>query len=496
MRRIVPTFYYNCVRQPFRIATIALLVSIFAVNMYRAARQSITHDEAVTYENFVDAPWNIVFNSYDANHHVLHTIACKVFVDLFGVSPFTLRLASVLSGLLYLYVVLRICELLFGAGWYLLLSAAMLSLNPYLLDFQSAARGYGMAVAFFFLALWEMLEWLRDSRSQRLIRAGIALGLSVGANLVLAPPDAGLALMFLIAVWEQRRAFEPVVTVTKKGTKKETPNPFPTLGQALLRFVLPFGGVAILIVLSPLSNSSGQQFYVGAASLRAGAQSIVRDSLEPAPGWLVTVLALVVMPALILAAAAMAWRAVSRWKESSMLDRSLMLSGGAMLIAFVAVVAAHLLFDVPYPEGRTGIYWIPLFTLSGLAFAKLQERLTPVLAVPLAACIAIYLMQFRVSYYADWPYDRDDRTIANLIREHKPAADRKVVIEGSWQLEPSTNFYRVSDHLDWVAEMERATPKPGADFYVLLAQDAHLVNELHLKTLFQGKQSGTILAQP
>ena len=52
MRRIVPTFYYNCVRQPFRIATIALLVSIFAVNMYRAARQSITHDEAVTYENF------------------------------------------------------------------------------------------------------------------------------------------------------------------------------------------------------------------------------------------------------------------------------------------------------------------------------------------------------------------------------------------------------------------------------------------------------------
>ena len=286
------------------------------------------------------------------------------------------------------------------------------------------------------------------------------------------------------------------MTVTKKGTKKETPNPFPTLGQALLRFVLPFGGVAILIVLSPLSNSSGQQFYVGAASLRAGAQSIVRDSLEPAPGWLVTVLALVVMPALILAAAAMAWRAVSRWKESSMLDRSLMLSGGAMLIAFVAVVAAHLLFDVPYPEGRTGIYWIPLFTLSGLAFAKLQERLTPVLAVPLAACIAIYLMQFRVSYYADWPYDRDDRTIANLIREHKPAADRKVVIEGSWQLEPSTNFYRVSDHLDWVAEMERATPKPGADFYVLLAQDAHLVNELHLKTLFQGKQSGTILAQP
>jgi len=495
MRRIVPTFYYNCVRQPFRIATIALLVFIFAVNIYRAATQSVTHDEAVTYENFVDAPWNIVFNSYDANHHVLHTIACKIFVDLFGVSPFTLRLASVLSGLLYLYVIFRICERLFGTGWYLLLSAAMLSLNPYLLDFQSAARGYGMAVAFFFLALWEMLEWLREPQARHLILAGIALGLSVGANLVLAPPAAGLAAVFLAVVWNQRRSFEPVVTVSKKGTKKETPNPFPSLGQAFVEFVLAFVGVAGLIILSPLSNSSGQQFYVGAASLRAGTESIVRDSLPLVPEWLVTALALV-LPALIVVASVISWRALTRWKVSSTLERSILLSGGAMVVALVAVLAAHLLFDVPYPEGRTGIYWIPLMTIAGLALAKLLERATLILAVPLAVCIALYIAEFRVSYYADWPYDRDDRAIANLIREHKPNADRKVVIGGSWQLEPSTNFYRASDHLDWMAEVERATPKPGADFYVLLAQDAHFVNDLHLKPLFQGKQSGTILAQP
>jgi hypothetical protein len=496
MRRIVPTFYYNCVHQPFRIATIALLVFIFVVNIYRAATQSVTHDEAVTYENFVAERWNIVFNSYDANHHVLHTIACKIFVDLFGASPLVLRLASVLSGLLYLYLIFRICERLFGTGWYLLLSAAMLSLNPYLLDFQSAARGYGMAVAFFFLALWEMLEWLREPQARHSILAGIALGLSVGANLVLAPPAAGLAAVFLALVWNQRRCFEPVVTVSKKGTRKETPNPFPSLGQAFVQFVLPFVGVAGLIVLSPLSNSSGQQFYVGAASLRAGAESIVRDSLPLAPEWLVTALALVVLPALIVVAAAIARRALTRWKASSMLERTILLSGGAMAVAFVAVLAAHLLFDVPYPEGRTGIYWIPLMTFAGLAVAKILERATLFLAVPMAVCTALYIAEFRVSHYADWLYDRDDRAIANLIREHKPNMDRKVVIGGSWQSEPSMNFYRASDHLDWMAEVERATPKPGADFYVLLAQDKHFIDELHLKPLFEGKQSGTILAQP
>ncbi len=496
MRRVAPTFYYIVVRPLFRILTLVLLGLIFAVNVYRAATQSITHDEALTYEVFVAAPWSLVFNAYDPNHHVLHTILSKITVDILGVSPFALRLPSLLSGLLYLYVIFRICERLFGTGWYLLLSTLLLSLNPYLLDFQSAARGYGMAVAFFFLALWEILEWFREPRNQRLIRAGTALALSVAANLVLAPPAAGLALMFLIAISKQRSAFQPAVTVTKKGTRKEEPNPFPTLGQSLVRFVLPFVGIAVLIVFSPVSNATGDQFYVGAASLKAGAESLVRDSLPLAPSWLITTLALGVLPALIIASTTIAWRAFSRWTSASLLDRSLILTAGSMLIAFVGVIALHLIVNFPYPESRTGIYWIPLLTFSGLLLAKMYQPATIALAVPMAVCIAVYIAEFRVSYYTDWPYNQDSKTIANLIRDHKPAGDRKVVVEGSWQLEPSVNFYRVSDHLDWLAEMERGTPKPGADFYVLLKQDSHYLQDLHLKVLYQGKQSETILAQP
>lgn len=474
----------------------ALLGLIFAASVYRAATQSITHDEALTYELFVAPPWTVVFNAYDPNHHVLHTILSKITVGLLGVSPLSLRLPSLLSGLLYLYVVFRICERLFGTGWYLLLSALLLTLNPYLLDYQSAARGYGMAVAFFLLALWEMLEWFQEPHNRRLIRAGTALALSVAANLVLAPPAAGLALMFLLAIWKQRRAFQPTVTVTKKGTKKEEPNPFPTLGQALLRFVLPFAGIAFVIVFSPVSNATGDQFYVGAATLRAGAESLVRNSLPLAPEWLIATLALGVLPALIIASAIVAWRAFSRWTSANLLERSLILTTGAMLVAFLGVVAAHLALNVPYPESRTGIYWIPLLTFSGLALAKMWERVSILLAVPMAATIAVYAAEFRVSYYTDWPYNQDSKTIANLIREHQPAANRKILVEGSWQLEPSVNFYRVSDHLDWMAEMERGTPKPGADFYVLLKQDSHYLSDLHLKVLYQGKQSETILAQP
>jgi len=497
MRLTVPTLYYSVVRQTYRFATIGLLGVLFAINVFRAATQSITHDEALTYELFVAAPWSVVFNSFDANHHVLHTIICKFLVDLFGLSTLSLRLASLLGGLLYFWAVFRICERLFGATWFLPLSTALLTLNPYLLDFLSAARGYGMAVAFFMLALWEMLQWMDHPRNAHLLRAGFSLGLSVAANLVLTPPAIGLALMFLMAIVNQRRTFQPAVTVSKKGKKKEEPNPYPTLGQALLRVIVPFIGTAWLILMYPLSNAASEQFYVGADSLSRASESLVRASLPLAPDLIIAILAFAVLPLVLIAAAVVAWRAGSRWVQASLIEKSIMLTGGAMVVAFLSFVAGHLATNVPYPEGRTGIYWIPLLTLTGLSIAKLYERATPYLAIPMAACIALFAAEFRTSYYADWLYDVDSRTIVDQIRSHKPnVSGRKIAVQGSWQLEPSLNFYRVRDRLDWMADVERTEPKPGADFYVLLSQDSHFLDELHLKTIYRGARSGTILAQP
>jgi hypothetical protein len=485
------------VRQICRIGTLALLGLLFAINVYRAATQSITHDEALTYELFVGAPWSVVFNSFDANHHVLHTIVCKILVGVLGLSTLSLRLASLLGGLLYFWAVFRTCERLFDASWYLPLSVGLLTLNPYLLDFLSAARGYGMAVAFLMLAFWEMLQWVANPRNPHLLRAGLALGLSVAANLVLAPPGIGLALMFLLAIAYRRRTFQPDITVSKKGKKKASPNPYPTLSQALLRFVLPSVGTAWLILMYPLSNAAREQFYVGAASLGQASESLVRDSLPLAPRVLIAALAYVVIPALLIAAAVIAWRALSRWTQATLLEKSTLLVGGAMLVAFLSLVTAHLAADVPYPEGRTGIYWLPMLTLSGLTIAKLWKRATPFLAVAMAGCMAMFIAEFRVTYYADWPYDADTQAIAGQILSRKPTVPgRKILVEGSWQLEPGLNFYRVRDHMEWMAEVERREPKAGADYYVLLSQDAHFLDELHLKTLLKGARSGTILAQP
>ena len=57
-----------------------LLGGVFAVNIYRAATQGVTIDEAFTYQHFVAPPLAQVMTSYDVNHHVLNSLLAAVTV--------------------------------------------------------------------------------------------------------------------------------------------------------------------------------------------------------------------------------------------------------------------------------------------------------------------------------------------------------------------------------------------------------------------------------
>ncbi|HSW50303.1 MAG TPA: hypothetical protein VLH09_09025, partial [Bryobacteraceae bacterium] len=104
-----------------RIAVLLLLV-LLTVNVYRAATQSIVHDEAFSWDLFLSGPWPQLLNSYQTSHHVLHTVLCKISIQLLGLSEISMRLPSLLGGLLYLVMVFRISRRIFGEGRLFLLA--------------------------------------------------------------------------------------------------------------------------------------------------------------------------------------------------------------------------------------------------------------------------------------------------------------------------------------------------------------------------------------
>src|ERR1051326_3454816 len=132
---------------------ISCSVLLFAYIVARVCMLSFTHDEAFTYLHYVRCSWETINHLTYTNNHLLNTWLMKFCNNLFGNSEFSLRLPNVLSYILFLHfsrkllLVVTDARLALG-GW------LFLNLNPFVLDFFSLARGYGISLGFFMMGLY------------------------------------------------------------------------------------------------------------------------------------------------------------------------------------------------------------------------------------------------------------------------------------------------------------------------------------------------------
>jgi mannosyltransferase len=136
-----------------RLEVWALSVFLAGFCTYRAVTQSITYDEACTYIEFVRGSWWTTVTQYTANNHVLFTLLAKLSTDTLGVTELTLRLPTLLGAALYATSAFVLCRRLTDDRIVAALASAAMTLNPFVLDFLVAARGYGLALGFLLMAL-------------------------------------------------------------------------------------------------------------------------------------------------------------------------------------------------------------------------------------------------------------------------------------------------------------------------------------------------------
>ena len=193
-------------KSPYRWIALFLLICLFAVNIYRGATQAITCDEGTTYLLFIRGAFSDAWAKYNANNHLLFTYLAATSIRIFGVSDFAFRLPSIFAGGLYLIAAYRICRNAFQYGPLFLLAVCLLSLNPFVLDFLSAARGYGMATSFLLCSIYYFLQLdLRSPQKKILWKLGVTAGLAVGANLTLFFPIIAMGIVLLAWSWLEGR---------------------------------------------------------------------------------------------------------------------------------------------------------------------------------------------------------------------------------------------------------------------------------------------------
>jgi hypothetical protein len=308
------------------------LCAVFAVIVIKAASADLTWDEAWTFLNYGRDP--LGFTRLDlANDHPLNSVLVWASTWLFGNSEFIIRIPNVLAGGLYLAATARLVR---GARLKPL-AFAICVLQPYLIDYFSLARGYGIAVA---LVQYGLVAWFLAGPGCR--RTATMLGCCALASFAIFSTVVALYALIaahLVDAWRHRR---------------ETDGAASGLGVSLA-----FGALGLLPVAGLLWVSREGVPLVGSdvgffdAVPRAVAAMYVPDR------WSVMVASLG-----LAALAAMLLSGARRFGRRS----TVLLMASA--ICLVSAWAAAWALGKPLPSGRVLLPWLPLFGLAVLAMAE------------------------------------------------------------------------------------------------------------------------------
>jgi len=416
--------------------------------VYRAATVSITPPEAATYNRFVGPEWRDALSLTTANNHVFYTLLARLSTSAFHLTDLALRLPSLLGCALYFWAVFRLARRNFACAPLFLAAVALLALNPLVLDYFSMARGYGLALAFWMCSLQLILECDTGSK---LNLAGICMGLSISCNLAFVVPAVALGMAFSFS---------------------------PSAGPVSVRLEklwLPAFLTAFLVLVIPLNHMDWHTFQQGATSLRQTLNSLTALSLyheNPArlpiwlaivARWIAGILAVLSVITGLIGAHRLGW-----------------LMAGTIAGGFIALEVGHRWLRLPFPLGRSGLYFIPVLTLAALALVQRIDWKPLEWALLGASCV--YLFGLNMNWYAEWPEFAHAREAIKAIRQDAGNGFPRVGASAGWA--EVLNYYRSRYGLRLWPPVA-ADPHGSVDYYVLDRDRAGLAIDRHLQLIWQ-----------
>jgi hypothetical protein len=457
-----------------RVLTWCLLALVFGIAVYRAKTQTIAHDEALEYEWFLDGGVAHVL-LYNTTNHVLFTLLAKPIVWMLGVSEFTLRFPSLVGTAIYLIASYLLCRRLFGDGIMLLLSVAMLCLNPQVLDFMPAARGFILGLAFLMVAMYAMArvaargefhkedsEWRRGCGI-----ASVSLALSVAGNFTNIVPAACIVLTVSTAAMGGLRPLLQFADTRLQQFAKYFLLPGALVGFCILwPFLIQWRLAANNLYKLKASEALRDIFC---ASFLYKWTDDVRNSLGAVPtahgSWQERATDLgeyLFFPALfVLVVIGFLFARRAQQGGSDKQGVQYRVFAGTAIGSILLIVFLHLAAHIEYPISRYCLFVIPLFTVGALLAARqihlhFPSPLLKALGLLLAATVVTdYALSFQTKSFRYNAYDVISRDLFEAIaNDARLRSLTNVRVGGTWYYEPEINFYRRRYKASWMLEYD------------------------------------------
>lgn len=395
-----------------RLPYLALSAIVLGYVILRAALVPFTHDEARCFEQFVLTGDHLPYRSApDAGNHVLLTALAQGSYALFGHGLLALRIWSVLALVLYAWYGWQLGGRIADRTVRWCLWGALLVM-PFALDFFSLFRGYGLALAFLFMAVHHVLRFAALDRLQDLALSLCAVVLATFASLSLL-----LMACALVA--------GPIFLCARQSIDRH--RHARRLAIILLLGVLPLWFAA---KWSFALRDAGALYYGETGGL---VKAVLASLTEVTLGTRHTAVLGMVIAGFIATLVA-TWVRFRERAHDTMLAIGCAWLLGADLLGRVVLGEG---FDVLYPTDRTALQLVPLFLLlvaasiDGFAAKRAWVKWCALALLVFPVRTVLHANLDRTAY---WPEQSIPAAFFRIADERQQALDRPLMIGGYHQM--------------------------------------------------------------
>lgn len=445
----------------------------------RIVKLPFTHDESYSWLIYVGKSFMGII-SYEApvlpNNHILNTLLMKASGGIFGPSEWALRLPNWLFFLNYCGFTWLLLRRIIS-GWAIIPAIILFTANPYLLDFFSLARGYGMSISLMITGAFFLYRYLEEGRKRDEWWTFIALALAVLASFTVLNVYLAAAAVYLLSYWMRNK---------NEGATRSFKN--------FMRQNLPLWVVSLV-----LAGILYEPFRKIQSSLFGGEDGFWVNTIDSV--WfrstynqfpqLAFYLRLGFMVLLISGGCWMLWK---WWKDKNhgdLLNNSM--PWLLFLLPALSITLQFYLLNSFFVTNRTALFFFPLMILVIVFFFYKG----PGIAIPawgrnlILSLFAVFagLNFFRTANLEialDWDYEANSREIFQSL-EIIGEAEKKVPLEvdNNWLFEPTQNYYRITIGKGIVNPLDREDWKTGSGEYLILTSGDTQEQEVEIIRIFE-----------
>lgn len=463
------------------LALAVLSIIALSYTVVRVFSLSITYDEAWAFKSIL-APRDLSLYKHfsslfykDANNHFLNTVLMRLGTWILGYDEWVLRLPVLGGHLMYLYFTRQLARDL-HKGFAGVAVFTVLNFNPFVLDFFSIARGYGLAMGLMAGSLFYFSRYFRGGCNNNSLIWGLWFAsLSVFANLsFLNVYCALLCMYFAREFYLNRRRDEPHPPWPLiKGLLKGDNN------RIALNLLVTFGLNGLFI--ARLANAGALVHGTDDGLWDGSIASLIEYTLYGEPYWWVSTQLIIGMVKGTLVVLIPGYLACKTFTASSILDDDTLYLG-LLLLCGLSVYLQNILLSVPFPLDRTTLLFFPLFVLTVFTGLIGIARYAPawinllctayLLVLSTAAGVhALKTMNLDSTYI--WRIDEESEAIMQKIADDSGGLEGDgpfvINIDREWRLESGFNYYIFKLGLDNFTEVvrKRGLPDPESTYIIM-----------------------------